>query len=305
MSAARKLRRLKAANDGAAKKSAPLVSVITLAPNPKSIKRMMATSVLLTDLGLMGLSIWAMQKTTEPLDVAPRTASSLPQKFTDIRLPASSLSPDTVLSDDPEVQAVAAQIGTMPALKSKSSVHNVIVDSEPVTATHDLVAEARALLDTADYAPAIDLYDQTLASHPRDHDALTGKIYAWAKNGEIDNAVTVSRSLISLYPHDHAAAVNLARLLTTNGKNDEALAVLDHAVRANPDNLNYRLDLAAAYDRNQHPAEALMLYQQIIRAAEDRDDTRLPLRSIERRIDYLEKLAGASPEPSTTLPVDN
>jgi tetratricopeptide (TPR) repeat protein len=102
------------------------------------------------------------------------------------------------------------------------------------------------------------------------------------------------------------AEANLSRLLARAGQNDAAITALDHAVRDAPGDLKLRLSLAALYDKSGHPADALMLYRQVLEAAERNGVDNLPLDGIRRRVAYLDSpAAGSSPEPSTTLPVDN
>jgi len=295
MPASQKRTRLRAANDQPLRVQKPVVVLST----PRRSRRLAAAGVLLVFAGLMAVAFWPTTPTVTSLPVAPKAASvagqtkaAKTQELTDIVLPAESLSPAAV-------NIVAGKIADLPVLNGKGEV--AVATTED---SYTLLARAYDDVRQGDYEAAVANYDQVLSSDNRNHDALTGKIYALAQSGAYDEAAVVGRHLLKLYPHDDVAAANLAHILAQQQRNEEAIAYMDRAARAVPENINHRLDLAALYDRAGHKAEALTLYRQVLAAAERDDVAALPLAQIRQRAAYLAG-SGEDAEPSTTLPVDN
>lgn len=304
MGAQRKLQKLKAAND--LPKRAPRVSIITLAPTPKTIGRFMAIGVLALGLGLLAMTLMVIQKetTTTSVDTA-QLPTPQPTKLTRadnsaLQVKASSLQPTAPSDDEQTVNVVAQKLSELPAFNKKSSLE-VIPDQDGVL-NEDLV-RAHNFLESGALAEALRVYRDILSMDPRNHDALAGVVYIDAKSGELEKAIDASHKLLKFYPDDTAAKANLAGVLERVGRNEEAILLLDHAAREAPEHLPYRLALAALYDRTGHIREALMLYRQVLESAEHEESVSVPLAPIQKRIDYLE---GSAPnDPSTTLPVDN
>lgn len=300
MGAARKIRKIKAANDRPIPSAAPRLSIITLTPTPRSIGRFAIIVVLFLGLGLMALTLFLAQKkpaTLQPTLLAAVPAKEIGQPQPDnIQLPASSLAPDS--PDEQTIDLVASKISDMTAIKKKDAVHIVTVEMEN---SQDQLVRAHDFLDAHELGNALKLYEKILAAEPNNHDALAGKIYILAETGDDRQAADMSRHALVLYPHDTALRTNLARLLAKLGQIDNAIVEQNHAAQDEPNSLPYRLDLAALYDRGGHTAEALMLYRQLVAAAGQEDAPLLPLAMIQNRIDYLANAAG----PSTTSPEDN
>lgn len=280
--------------------SAPTVKKSDVIPAPKTEPA--PTPVLAAPLPFTPLPTPTIQDEAQPVTAkqAEIPLPEMPTPLTDIVLPAPSLEAADTHADAAETASLADKIARLPVMKDNSAPSISIQGNDE---TESLLAEADKNLQAGQLDQARRLYKAILGKNKFNHEALTGYIFALARDEKIEEAISMSRKLLVLYAHDDKAEANLSHLLSEQGKTREAITYLDRAARDAPYNLDYRLDLATLYDRDKQPTKALMLYRQVVEAAEKNGNDALPVDGIRKRIAYLETLGIGAPSPSTIRPL--
>jgi tetratricopeptide (TPR) repeat protein len=307
MYATQKLPTYKAANDPYRRPvAARRVSIVILPHEPRPVWQFMVGGTLLVSLGIMATAVWMLQQHIAhefilpelmPAQVAQPILPSPPPKhaaavaelapLTDIIIP-DPMPASKVITLEDQASAKTDERITPPAQKD----------------VHELLLRAYDYMGTHDYVQAIRLFDEVLANIADNHDALAGRAFALAQNGESEQAIQASRHFLKFYPRDIVAEANLAKMLMKANRNEEAIAYLEHVVRDAPQSLSYRLDLATVYDRCGHNAAALTAYKQVLEKGSHSAKLSLLLPGIRQRVAYFEGLDAAADKavPSTTSP---
>lgn len=282
----------------------------------------------------------AMNSATTVIAPPPVMASAAPAPAA---MPQSSLSAETkeILGRIPS-RIGAGQIQTaskttldrvspevtdlIPNLKEsefESAGLKITVSRDSFDANYELNRAYEALI-AGDSEMAVDIYQNILASDPKNEDALFGLAATYHRAGETTKARPLYGALLRINP-DHREALNnflvlvsdeapeealfelqklsernpdfspiraqMALVLEKLGQHDLAREQMIRAIRMSPENLVYKYNLAVMMDRQGRYADAAALYNLLIEASLRGESIPAPLEEIQKRMTYIQTAA--------------
>lgn len=220
----------------------------------------------------------------------PAAQSSLredfPNKATEngIALPPQDLS-DVRDLDVKVLSDLQDQVENLPVLdqgleKPTTDATPIVVNSDTAEDAADILMQAESSVKSQEWGAALTLYEQVLASQPKNKRALAGKIFA-LEQGDAADALDEIQSMLAIYPKNAQLYAAQARMMAQNSDPHAVLESWKTAAKLDPRNRDYRLGVAVTLDRLGQEEEALAWYRKTRRS-------NLPIEA-QRRMDYLTK----------------
>jgi predicted Zn-dependent protease len=123
---------------------------------------------------------------------------------------------------------------------------------------------------TAEYGPALELYDKVLAQDAGNYDALYGAGACHLRQRDAQRALPFFRRALKADPNSVAAKMAVGETLLVSGQGTQAIAMLEEAARSDPNFKRLQYLLARAYraaGRQEDAERALKAYRQLDAAA--------------------------------------
>ncbi|MBW4621313.1 MAG: tetratricopeptide repeat protein [Cyanosarcina radialis HA8281-LM2] len=123
---------------------------------------------------------------------------------------------------------------------------------------------ARELRSQGDFDGAIAIYQQILASEPRQRDAREGLAFTYSLNNQLDESIRLYEELAKEEPDNLELKLQLAKIYSWKGDLNAAIATYEDILDRDPGNLNARLGLGEVLSWNEQFDEAIAVYQKIL-----------------------------------------
>jgi tetratricopeptide (TPR) repeat protein len=136
---------------------------------------------------------------------------------------------------------------------------------------------ARELRSQGDFAGAIAIYQQILASKPQQRDAREGLAFTYSLNNQLDESIRLYQQLANEEPNNLELKLQLAKIYSWKGDLNPAIATFEDILDRDPNNLNARLGLGEILSWNEQFDEAIAIYQKILESDPNNLDVQLKI----------------------------
>ena len=160
----------------------------------------------------------------------------------------------------------------LPVPGANGRLINLAVTNQPEAEDHEdrvvaLTTEGTQLLAQANYAAAVQKYEQAVALSPDQEDLHYNLAIALAKLGKTEDAKKHYEEALRIFPDYAEAHNNLGNLLMNENKLAEAIARFREAIKNMPENGSFHSNLGTAFGRQGKVTEAIGEFEEAIKHA--------------------------------------